>query len=62
MKEKKVGLKFQTLGNIEELQIEVFADATLGNIEEEIQTKSAMGYFICLTNSNLDFALEIVCN
>ena len=56
MKEKEVGLKFQHLGNIEELHIEVFADASLGNIEEGIQTKSAMGYFICLTNSNLDIS------
>ena len=56
MKEKQVGLKFKHLGNIQDLHIEVFADASLGNIEEGIQTKSAMGYFICLTNSDLEIS------
>ena len=32
----------------------MFADASLGNIEEGIHTKSAMGYFISLANSRLD--------
>ena len=56
MKEKQVGLKFKHLGDINDLHIEVFADASLGNIEDGIQTKSAMGYFICLTNSNLEIS------
>ena len=56
MKEKEIGLKFKHLGNIDDLHIEVFADASLGNIEEGIQTKSAMGYFICLTNDDLEMS------
>ena len=56
MKDKEVELKFKHLGNIKDLHIEVFADASLGNIEEGIQTKSAMGYFICLSNPDLEIS------
>ena len=45
---------FTHLGNIEDLHIEVFADASLGNMEKDLETKSVMGYFICLANSNMD--------
>ena len=38
------------------MHIEVFADASLGNIEDQIHTKSAMGYFICLANSSLQMS------
>merc|ERR1712082_497958 len=32
--------------------MEVFADASLGNVEENMETKSMMGYFIALSNKN----------
>ena len=54
VKQQNVVLKFTRLGNIEELHLEMFADASLGNIEEGIHTKSAMGYFIALANKNMD--------
>ena len=53
-KHQNVALKFSRLGNIEDLHIEMFADASLGNIEEGMHTKSAMGYYISLANNNLD--------
>ena len=37
-----------------DLHIELFADASLGNVEEGLHTKSGMGYFICLSNKKLD--------
>ena len=52
-KQENVVLKFSRLGNIEDLHIEI-ANASLGNIEEGIHTKSAMWYFISLANSRLD--------
>ena len=33
-----------------------FSDASLGNVEEGLQTKSGMGYFICLANKHLDIS------
>ena len=56
MKQKNVELKFKRLGNIKDLHVEFFSDASLGNIEEGIQVKSGMGYFICLANENLDIS------
>ena len=53
MRQNDVKLKFENLGKIDDMHIEVFADASLGNIEDQIHTKSAMGYFICLSNSSL---------
>ena len=53
-KQQNVVLRFSRLGNIEDLHIEMYADASLGNIEEGIHTKSAMGYYISLANRNLD--------
>ena len=35
------------------LHLEVFADAALGNAEKDLGTKSVMGYFIALSNSNM---------
>ena len=32
----------------------MFADASLGNVEEGMHTKSSMGYSICLANKTLD--------
>ena len=46
-------IKFSHLGNFENLHIEVFADASLGNAEKDGQTKSVMGYFIALSNNDL---------
>ena len=55
-KQEKVELKFCSLGKIKDLHIELFADASLGNVEEGLHTKSAMGYFICLANDALDIS------
>ena len=55
-KQEKVELKFSNLGKIKDLHIELFADASLGNVEEGLHTKSAMGYFICLANDALDIS------
>ena len=52
-KQEKVQLKFSSLGNINDLHLELFADASLGNVEAGVHTKSGMGYFICLANKNL---------
>ena len=51
---EKVELKFGSLGNLEDLHLELFADASLGNVEYGVHTKSAMGYYICLANKDLD--------
>ena len=56
VKQEDVKLKFRKLGNIKDLHIELFSDASLGNIEQGIQVKSGMGYFICLANENLDIS------
>ena len=55
-KQEKVQLKFSHLGNIEDLHLELFADASLGNVEAGLHTKSGMGYIICLANKNLDIS------
>ena len=44
-------MTFEHLGEMEDLHIEVFSDASLGNVESGMHTKSAMGYFICLAKS-----------
>ena len=41
---------------MEDLHIEIFSGASLGNVESGMHTKSAMGYFICLANRNLDIS------
>ena len=51
-KKRKLKLVFQRLGNFENLHFELFADASLGNVEENLHTKSMMGYFISLTNKD----------
>ena len=51
-KHENVELKFSKLGKIKDLHIELFADASLGNMEDDLQTKSVMGYFICLSNKD----------
>ena len=55
-KQDNVQLKFKKLGNINDLHIEFFSDASLGNVDEGVQVKSGMGYFICLANKNLDIS------
>ena len=52
----EVKITFQHLGEMEDLHIEIFSDASLGNVESGMHTKSAMGYFICLANRNLDIS------
>ena len=55
-KKEDISLKFQNLAaDIGDLHIKLFADASLGNIEEEHLTKSAMGYFIALCNNSSTF-------
>ena len=56
MKQNDIKLKFGNLGKVDDMHIEVFADASLGNIEDQIHTKSAMGYFICLANSSFQMS------
>lgn len=55
-KHQNLELKFSQLGNIEDLHIELFADASLGNMEKDMETKSVMGYFICLANNDLQMS------
>ena len=52
-KEEDVKLKFGHLGHIQNLHIELFVDAALGNMEKKFHTKSMMGYFIALANDDL---------
>ena len=47
-KEENVFIKFSHIGNLEDLSVEVFADASLGNVEKYHETKSVMGMFIAL--------------
>ena len=56
VKQEEVNLKFNHLGKHEDLHLEIFSDASLGNVETGMHTKSAMGYFICLANKNLDIS------
>ena len=41
-KEERFQIKFSHLGPIEDLHLELFADASLGNIEYNLETKSVM--------------------
>ena len=54
VKQNNVKLKFTRLGDINDLHLEMFADASLGNVEQGIHTKSGMGYIITLANKNMD--------
>ena len=49
-KHENVELKFPKLGKIKDLHIKLFADASLGYMEEDLATKSVIGYFNCLSN------------
>ena len=49
-------LIFGKLGKISNLHIELFPDAALGNVEENLKTKSMMGYFICLSNDSFQIS------
>ena len=51
-KQEKVKLKFSQLGYWKNLHIELFADASLGNLEKNCETKSMMGYFIAISNND----------
>ena len=54
-RKRDIFLKFQQLGKIEDLHMELFVDASLGNVEDEGYTKSMMGYFIVLSNKDGKF-------
>ena len=56
VKQEEVALHFTKLGKLEDLHLEVFSDVSLGNVETGVHTKSAMGYFICLSNRSLDIS------
>ena len=47
-KEEKVAVKYSHIGKLEDFTVEVFANASLGNIESKNETKSVMGMFIAL--------------
>ena len=49
-KKQMFSIKFSHLGNIDNLHIKVFPDASLGNMEENLECKSVMGSFIALSN------------
>ena len=51
VKDEQYKIKFSQLGNLKDLHLQVFADASLGNIELNSETKSVMGSFICLSNN-----------
>ena len=46
-------MKFSHLGQLDNLSFQVYADASLGNLEYNSETKSVMGSFVCLANDNL---------
>ena len=51
-KQEKVAIKYSKIGKIEDLHIEIFADASLGNVEKHDQTKSVMGMFLALKGAD----------
>ena len=46
--QKRVTVKYSHIGNIEDLYLEVFADALLGTAEQYSHTKSVMGLIVLL--------------
>ena len=55
-KNERVQLKFSHLGPLKTLHLELYVDASLGNIEEKGMTKSMMGFLLVLCNSRGDFS------
>ena len=55
-KEEDIKISFSRLGKVDDLKIFVYADAALGNVEDNLETKSVMGYFIALVNSNFEMS------
>ena len=47
-------IKFSHLGDFENLHLKVFADASLGTMEENLECKSVMGCFIALSNDEME--------
>ena len=47
-KQENVRIKYSHIGDFKDFKIEVFADASFGNIEQESATKSVMGFVILL--------------
>ena len=54
-KDEKYSLTFRRLGDWSSLKVHLYADAALGNTEENSETKSVMGYLILLTNTDNEF-------
>ena len=52
-KEHPLRLNILDLVDIWDPNIQLFQDALFGNIEDNLETKSVMGSFICLSNSSL---------
>ena len=49
--ENKVSVKFGDLRKIKKMHFKLFPDASLGNVERNLSTKSLMGYFVCVANN-----------
>ena len=47
-KQVNVSIKYSHIRDIEDLHLEVYADASLGNAEKDLETKSVMGMMILL--------------
>ena len=52
-KTENFAIKYSHLGNLKNLHLEVFADASFTNMEKGLQTKSVMGSAIFLANDDL---------
>ena len=52
-KENRLQIKFSHLGDIRKLHLQIYADASLGTLEDNLETKSVMGSLICLSNQSL---------
>ena len=55
-KKENVSLNFSNLGFWKDLHLELYVDASLGNIESEGLTKSMMGFFLVLCDSKGNFS------
>ena len=53
-KHENMSLKFQHLGPWNKLVLKVYADALFAAVENSLETKSVMGYFLALSNEEND--------
>ena len=51
-KEEKLSLMIQHLGTWKDLVINVYADASFATADNNLETKSVMGYYIAISNEN----------